>query len=248
MLKILASWRKLLATDTVPGRGGLARLQRVLRRRGLYLVLLALLFSGSYYLVTNKAVFHNPNVRTTFQTSGGALPQAEPQPKEPLAGATTVPPDLQGQSGARLAPATTPGAAPVKETGQPTLAAPVNGRIVAGYGFAYAPAFGDYRFHGGVDMAAPAGGQVRAAGAGEVKQVEYSDAWRYRLVIDNGNGYQTVYANLAAIKVAKGDKVQPGTVLGEVGDPGTTEAGTQPHLHLELLKNGKTVDPVPAMQ
>ncbi|APC09569.1 M23 family metallopeptidase [Neomoorella thermoacetica] len=249
MLKILASWKKLLPAGTLPGREGLARLQRVLRRRGLYLVLLALLFSGSYYLVTNKAVFHNTGVRTTFQTSGTAAPQAEPRPREPLSGATTVPPDLQGQSGARVAPATTPETAPAgKDAGQPALAAPVNGQIAVRYGFAYAPAFGDYRFHGGVDLAAPANSQVKAASAGEVKQVEYSDAWRYRLTIDNGSGYQVVYANLASIKVAKGDKVQPGTVLGELGEPGTAEAGTQPHLHLELLKNGKTVDPVPAMQ
>jgi len=255
MLKILASWKKLL-TDWGPLVGrrfmSLAGLQRVLRRRGLYLVLLAVLFSGSYYLVTNNAVFRDRGVRT-FQTAGPAGTTAageKLQPNEPPAGSTTVPPDLQGQQGAQAAPATKPetGGQEAKDAGLPALAAPVQGQIGARYGFAYAPAFGDYRFHSGVDLAAPAGSQVKAAGAGVVKQVENSDAWRYRLVIDNGNGYQTVYANLNSIKIAKGDKVQPGTILGELGEPGTAEAGTGAHLHLELLKNGKAVDPVPALQ
>ncbi|BCV23021.1 M23 family metallopeptidase [Moorella sp. Hama-1] len=254
MLKILASWKKLLPDrNPLAGRRflSLADLQRALRRRGLYLVLLAVLFSGSYYLVTNNAAFRDHGVRT-FQTAGPAgttAARVQPQPLEMPAGSTTVPPDLQGEQGAQAAPATKQQAGQdAKDAGQPVLSAPVPGQITARYGFAYAPAFSDYRFHSGVDLEAPAGSQVKAASTGVVKEIAYSDAWRYRLVIDNGNGYQTAYANLNNIKIAKGDKVQPGTVLGELGEPGTAEAGTGAHLHLELLKNGKAVDPVPAMR
>lgn len=222
------------------------RLQRALKRRGLYLVLLAILFAGSYYLVTNSAIYKQPAIQT-FPLAGMPAPLAGPEPREPLAGSATVPPDLQGQPGAQSAPATAPDHSS-KEEALPDLALPVTGQIKGSYGFAYAPAFGDYRFHGGVDLEAPAGSEVKAAAAGVVKQVEHSDAWRYRLVIDLGNGYQTVYAHLGSIKVAKGDKVQPGTVLGQLGEPGTAEAGTPAHLHLELLKNGKAIDPIPALQ
>ncbi|QGP91754.1 Stage II sporulation protein Q [Neomoorella glycerini] len=246
MLKILASWKKLLPRRPLLRPASLERLQRALKRRGLYLVLLALLFGGSYYLVTSDAVFKKPAVQT-FPLAGQPAFQGTAAPREPLTGSTTVPPELQDQPGAHTAPATAAGQAGNDEA-LPSLALPVAGKIGKGYGFTYAPAFGDYRFHAGVDLEAPAGSEVKAAATGVVKQVEHSDAWRYRLILDHGNGYQTVYAHLSNIKVAKGDKVQPGTVLGQLGDPGTAEAGTPAHLHLELLKNGKAVDPVPALQ
>ncbi|WP_406677243.1 M23 family metallopeptidase [Moorella sp. ACPs] len=210
------------------------------------MVLLVLLFCGTYYLVTNDAVFKKSAIQT-FTLAEQPAPQGTPAPREPLAGSTTVPPDLKGQTGAHAAPATA-----TEEDGQaealPSLALPVAGKMGKGYGFTYAPAFGDYRFHPGVDLEAPAGSEVKAAAAGVVKQVEHSEAWRYRLILDLDNGYQLVYAHLSSIKVAKGDKVQAGTVLGELGDPGTAEAGTSAHLHLELLKNGKAIDPVSALQ
>ncbi|MBC7325680.1 MAG: M23 family metallopeptidase [Moorella sp. (in: Bacteria)] len=248
MLKILASWKKLLPRRPLLKPASLERLSRVLRRRGLYVVLLALLLGSSYYLVTNNAVFRKPAV-LTFQIDGRQEPASvSPAPREPLAGATTVPPELQEQPGAHAAPATGPKQAGNKEEGLPDLALPVAGKVTAGYGFSYAPAFGDYRFHAGVDLEAPAGSEVKAAAGGVVKQVEYSDAWRYRLIIDNDNGYQTVYAHLGSTRVAKGDKVQQGTVLGTLSEPGTAEAGTPAHLHLELLKNGNPIDPGPALQ
>ncbi|CEP68445.1 Duplicated hybrid motif [Moorella glycerini] len=246
MLKILASWKKLLSRQPLFRPGSLERLQRALRRRGLYLVLLAILFGGSYYLVTNDAVFKKPTIQT-FTLAGQPASQELPVPREPLVGSTTVPPELQEQPGAQAAPATAAGQVG-KDEALPSLALPVSGKMGKGYGFTYTPAFDDYRFHSGVDLEAPAGSEVKAAAAGVVKQVEHSDAWRYRLIIDNGNGYQTVYAHLSSIKIAKGDKVQRGTILGQLGDPGTAEAGTPAHLHLELLKNGKAIDPVPALQ
>ncbi|MBE3571790.1 MAG: M23 family metallopeptidase [Moorella humiferrea] len=237
MLKILASWKKLLSLQ------GLAR---ALRRRGVYLLLLALVFGGSYYLVTNDAVFKKHAVETFTPGGQVALPGEAPAPKEIPAGSTTVPPELQGQMGVHAAPATT--AEGDQSRDLPDLALPVTGKLTKGYGFSYAPAFGDYRFHSGVDIEAPAGSEVKAAAAGVVRQVEHSDAWRYRLMVDLDNGYQLVYAHLNSIKVAKGDKIQAGAVLGELGEPGTAEAGTPPHLHLELLKNGSALDPVSALQ
>ncbi len=248
MRKILASWKKLLPgkplRKSLFSAGTLERVRRALKHRGLYLVLLALLFTGSYYLVSNDAVFRKPVVQT-FPRAAAPAPAGNPAPPEPLAGATTVPPEIQEQPGAHSAPATAPAG---KEESLPALALPVTGKIGNGYGFAYAPAYGDYRFHAGLDLEAAAGSEVKAAAAGVVKQVEHSDAWRYRLVIDTSNGYQVAYAHLGSIKVAKGDRVQTGTVLGILSEPGTAEAGTPAHLHLELLKNGKAIDPVPALQ
>lgn len=238
MLKFLASWKKYLPPTDSSGSEVKERLKGLVKTKGLYLVLLLALLGGSYYLVTNDAVFNNSGTKT-YIIGSDSLP-GRPAPDEALTGAATVPPELMEQPGAHSAPAAAPES--------PSLVPPLPGQISTGYGFAYAPTFGDYRFHPGVDFVAPAGTEVRAAAAGLVKQVEYGEAWKYRLVIDISDDYQTVYAHLDSIAVAKGDRVETGEVLGTIGEPGAAEGGTRPHLHFELLKNGNTVDPLPAMQ
>ncbi|NLW06644.1 MAG: M23 family metallopeptidase [Clostridia bacterium] len=250
MRKILALCRKILPQKVPSLKLSREQLRQALKGRTLYLVLLLAVLVTSIYLVSNDAVFNKHGVKT-YMLDNGVNTVSPPRPEEPPAGATTVPPELEGQTGANVAPATAPAAEAAAETdneGLPALFAPVAGEVAAGYGFTYMPAFGDYRFHPGIDFAAPVGSEVRSAAAGTVKQVEYSDEWRYRLVIDSGNGYQVVYAHLNNIRVAKGDRVERGSLLGLLGEAGSAEAGTEAHLHLELLKNGKAIDPALALQ
>ena len=62
-----------------------------------------------------------------------------------------------------------------------------------------------------------------------------------RIVIDHGNGYETVYAHLSDLLVRKGQAVRRGDIIGRTGNSGTSFA---PHLHYEVLLNGEQQDPL----
>lgn len=236
-------WEILRRSTAHLGRAG-----RILKRRGLYLLFLAVLLAGAYYLVTNDAVFRGGQQTPSLPVEGPAEPVAKPLPREPLSGAESVPEELHDKTGAHPAAATEEESAPAARQEEFTLLRPVEGETLTAFGFAWAPAFGDYRFHPGLDLEGEAGQEVRAAAAGTVSLVEYSEDWRYRVVVDAGNGYQVAYANLDSIKVAKGSRIEAGDVLGTLGHPGRQEAGKPVHLHLEVLKDGRAVDPAPYLQ
>ncbi len=95
--------------------------------------------------------------------------------------------------------------------------------------------------HAGIDLAAPAGTPVAAAGAG---RVALTSRWSLRgnvVVVDHGVGVHSVYAHLSSIAVAPGQPVSRGQVLGHVGSTGLS---TGPHLHWEVWASGAAVDPL----
>ena len=110
---------------------------------------------------------------------------------------------------------------------------------------AYDETMGDWRTHGGIDIAAEEGRKVLAAGEGQVAEV-YDDAMMGTTVtILQPDGVTAVYSNLAQkTAVAVGDLVDTGAVLGEVGRTALAESGLEPHLHLELLADGEPVNPL----
>ena len=96
--------------------------------------------------------------------------------------------------------------------------------------------------HGGIDLVAPQGSVVRAAADGVVRNVIRSNKGLGNIVeIDHRNGYVTRYALLGDISVPQGRTVKRGQKIGTVGISSTTFA---PHLHYEVLRGGKTLDPV----
>jgi murein DD-endopeptidase MepM/ murein hydrolase activator NlpD len=118
------------------------------------------------------------------------------------------------------------------------------GRITDKYGFRLDPLVDRVMYHDGIDFSAPRGSEVMASADGVVKEVvtrfrPNSDYGRY-VLIDHGYGRQTRYAHLETIAVRAGQKISRHTVIGRVGDTGRS---TGPHLHYEVLQNGKTVDP-----
>jgi murein DD-endopeptidase MepM/ murein hydrolase activator NlpD len=97
-------------------------------------------------------------------------------------------------------------------------------------------------FHSGIDMAAPAGTAVRSA-AGGVARVSFDAAgYGLHVVIDHGGGIATLYGHLEAASVHTGDAVAPGEEIGRVGSTGLS---TGPHVHFEVRRDGRPVDPVP---
>ena len=96
--------------------------------------------------------------------------------------------------------------------------------------------------HNGLDMAAPAGTSIYAAESGVVILAEWWSGYGNCVIIDHGGGLWTLYGHIrnGGIKVSKGDKVQVGQKIAEVG---TTGNSTGNHLHFEVRLNGERVDP-----
>lgn len=114
-------------------------------------------------------------------------------------------------------------------------------RTASGWGFRIHPIYKIRRFHYGMDFTAPIGTEIYATGDGVVKEVRSSRVgFGHWIVIDHGFGYETLYGHLSKFNVKVGQHVKRGSVIGFVGSAGTS---TGPHLHYEVHKNGKAVNP-----
>jgi murein DD-endopeptidase MepM/ murein hydrolase activator NlpD len=95
--------------------------------------------------------------------------------------------------------------------------------------------------HSGIDFAATSGTLIRSTARGVVDDV-YKDAYfGLMVIIKHGYGFSTRYGHCLQVLVAKGDHVERGQTIALVGNTGRSSA---PHLHYEILKDGKTVDPM----
>lgn len=114
--------------------------------------------------------------------------------------------------------------------------------MASGYGYRIDPIYKTRRMHTGMDFTANIGTRVHATGDGIIESLEVS-GWGYGrcIVINHGSGYKTRYAHLSAFKVKQGQKVKRGELVGLVGNTGKS---TGPHLHYEVEKGGKKVNPI----
>lgn len=111
---------------------------------------------------------------------------------------------------------------------------PTRGRISSRYGMR------NGRMHRGLDIAARTGTAIKAADGGKVVFTGRKGAYGNLVEIDHGNGYVTRYAHCSTINVRSGDRVYKGQVIAGVGNTGRS---TGPHLHFEVLKNGRNLNP-----
>jgi murein DD-endopeptidase MepM/ murein hydrolase activator NlpD len=100
----------------------------------------------------------------------------------------------------------------------------------------------DTEFHPGVDLAADYGQTVRASAAGTVVSADWDGGYGKKVDIDHGNGYHTWYAHLSTFNVKAGQYVRKGEAIALAGSTGFS---TGPHLHYQVMLNGKPVDPTP---
>lgn len=117
---------------------------------------------------------------------------------------------------------------------------PSPGWIISPFGFRSDPLVGELRMHEGIDIAGPEGTVIVASANGTATFVGYRSNFGLCLEIDHGYGIQTRYAHCSMIKVEPGQSVTRGQVVALVGQTGRA---TGPHLHYEVLVNGKPVDP-----
>lgn len=114
-------------------------------------------------------------------------------------------------------------------------------RQTSGFGRRSDPFNGSARRHNGLDFAAPVGTPLYATGAGEVIFASRSGAFGNLVRIQHAFGYETLYAHMSRIRVAVGDRVDAGD---RIGDMGTTGRSTGSHLHYEVHRDGRPVDPM----
>lgn len=114
--------------------------------------------------------------------------------------------------------------------------------ITSPFGKRYDPLNGNTRHHSGLDLRAKYGDPVYAARGGTVIFTGISGGYGNLIQIAHGTGYITFYGHLSKILVSQGQKVRRGQLIGRVGATGRV---TGPHLHFEIRKNGKAVDPLP---
>jgi murein DD-endopeptidase MepM/ murein hydrolase activator NlpD len=113
------------------------------------------------------------------------------------------------------------------------------------YGYRIDPIAGVKSFHTGTDMACPTGTPILAAMSGKVTTTGINRVYGNYVIIDHGNGYQTLYAHMSKIIASKGQWVSQGTRIGLVGSTGYS---TGPHLHFTVYKKGKLIDPMTVLK
>ena len=111
------------------------------------------------------------------------------------------------------------------------------------YGYYPHPITGQYKLHGGIDICASNGTAILAADSGTVvKSVDgWNGGWGNYVMINHGNGLQTLYAHMSSRAVSTGHQVSRGQTIGYVGSTGMS---TGPHLHFEVWLNGSRTDPL----
>ncbi|MEQ8629702.1 peptidoglycan DD-metalloendopeptidase family protein [Ekhidna sp.] len=114
-------------------------------------------------------------------------------------------------------------------------------RMTSGYGMRMHPIYKVKKMHLGTDFSCPSGSTIIAPADGVVKKIEAKrEGYGNILTIDHGGGIETRFAQLSEFKVQEGDKVKKGDIIALSGSSG---ASTAPHLHYEVKKEGKFVDP-----
>jgi murein DD-endopeptidase MepM/ murein hydrolase activator NlpD len=164
-------------------------------------------------------------VSTLGTLAAPALPVNQPAAALPLpAGRGAAPGQVKGTTGRPMVSGTQASAADVTSS----------------FGWRKDPFSGAAKFHSGVDIRAAYGREVMTAGAGRVVSAGVQGGYGQSVVIEHAPGLRTRYAHLSSIDVTPGQVLDGGSVVGKVGQSGRA---TGPHLHFEVLANGKAVNP-----
>lgn len=114
--------------------------------------------------------------------------------------------------------------------------------LSSGFGMRLHPVYKVKKLHTGIDFSARVGTPIYASGAGTVTKLSNSlQGYGKQVEIDHGFGFVTKYAHMSEFKVKLGQKVKRGECIGYTGNTGTS---TAPHLHYEVIKNRKKVNPI----
>lgn len=113
-------------------------------------------------------------------------------------------------------------------------------RIVSGFGMRDHPILKERKMHTGIDIAAPVGTAIVASASGRVIRTEEKPGYGRNCIVEHKFGYQTLYGHMVRIVVGENNFLQKGDIIGYVGSTGLSVA---PHLHYEVRKNGRPINP-----
>ncbi len=122
---------------------------------------------------------------------------------------------------------------------------PANGRMSSRYGMRYHPVLRRRKLHTGDDIAASNGSSIKAAKGGRVLYSGWKKGYGNTVIIDHGDGVTTLYGHASKLDVKAGQPVKGGQDIAKVGSTGYS---TGPHLHFEVRKNGKPLNPRPYLK
>ena len=125
---------------------------------------------------------------------------------------------------------------------------PVKGEIIREFApesLVYSETLKEWITHNGVDIKADKASVVVSACDGKVSAINNDPRYGLTVIIEHNNGYKTVYSNLLTAEfVVEGEDVKAGQTIGTIGNSANFEIADDYHLHFELIKDGKYVDPV----
>jgi murein DD-endopeptidase MepM/ murein hydrolase activator NlpD len=117
---------------------------------------------------------------------------------------------------------------------------PLRSALNSGFGPRVSPWTGAPEFHAGIDLAAAPGTPVKATAPGVVRFAGAATGYGTSVLLEHGHGIESRYGHLQTLAVAKGQRVERGQLVGLTGNTGRS---TAPHLHYEVLVDGRPVDP-----
>ena len=120
------------------------------------------------------------------------------------------------------------------------FARPVNGAVTSGFGYRRHPILGFRRMHSGIDFKAGTGAPIYATADGVVNYAGRKGGYGNFVRIAHGGNIATGYGHMSRIAVSNGMRVRRGQVIGYVGSTGLS---TGPHLHYEMYRGGRAIDP-----
>ncbi|MGM0378262.1 MAG: peptidoglycan DD-metalloendopeptidase family protein [Bacillota bacterium] len=117
---------------------------------------------------------------------------------------------------------------------------PTKGKITSDFGYRKHPILKSWGEHTGVDIDTDLGNPIKAAGAGVIIFSGYDGSYGNVIIISHGFGYKTIYAHNSENLVKEGSQVKKGQIIAKVGNTGRS---TGPHVHFEIQKNNKPINP-----
>lgn len=127
-----------------------------------------------------------------------------------------------------------------KDSGINSICVPISGNVTSSFGYRIHPIYGDERLHRGVDIGGDYGQNVQCALDGKVVETGQGKSYGNYVIVEHSEHLKTLYAHCQEITVEKGENVKKGDTVALVGSTGDS---TGPHLHFEIMIDGKPVDP-----
>lgn len=134
-----------------------------------------------------------------------------------------------------------------KKVEDPTFIKPLEGEIIVEYAnenLVYSKTLKEWVTHNGIDIKGEKASVVKAASDGKIKFIKNDPRYGITVVIEHKNGYESIYSNLLTAEFVKeGEKIKQGQTIGTVGNTAVFEIAEESHLHFEILKDGKYLNP-----